>query len=392
MTANGWARVSLGDVLIKNEDAIELVPTGRYQQVTVRLWGKGVVPRGEVTGMELATGRRFRVSAGQFILSRIDARHGAFGIVPDELQGAIATNDFPSFNVNEKRLAPRFLGWLSRTHKFVEICRSASEGTTNRVRLKEDRFLRMAVPLPDRMEQDRIVAKLDALAAKVEKAKTLHDEMKHEAKLLPVAMVHQTDLSAAEKLRRGWREVQLGDVISLVSDDVLVEASKEYPNFGIYSFGRGLFAKPAISGLETSATKLRRVRAGQFIYSRLFAWEGAYGIVPAVFDGWFVSNEYPTFDCDTTQILPEALFVYFQAEHVLAEVGAGSKGLGSRRQRVQPDKMLEHRMMLPPMEVQHKVRTMMDRSVNMYSVCDEQAVELDAILPSILDKAFKGEL
>lgn len=392
MTTNNWVKVPLGELLTKNDDTIEIVSTGSYQQVTVRLWGKGVVPRGDVTGMELASGRRFRVSAGQFILSRIDARHGAFGMVPEELDGAIATNDFPSFKIDDKRLAPGFLRWLSRTHNFIELCRAASEGTTNRVRLKEERFLRMPVSLPEKVEQDRIVAKLDVLAAKIEEAKALHDEMKYEIKLLPVAMVHRTDLSAAEKLRRGWREVQLGDVISLVSDDVLVEASKEYPNFGIYSFGRGLFAKPVISGLETSATKLRRVRAGQFIYSRLFAWEGAYGIVPPEFDGWFVSSEYPTFDCDTSKILPEALFAYFQAEHVWVEVGAGSKGLGSRRQRVQPNKILAHRMILPPIRVQQQIKNVMNLSVDIFSVDDAQAVELNAMLLSILDKAFNGKL
>ena len=43
---------------------------------------------------------------------------------------------------------------------------------------------------------------------------------------------------------------------------------------------------------------LRRVKEGQFIYSRLFAFEGAYGMVTKEFDGAFVSQEYPTFKCD----------------------------------------------------------------------------------------------
>ena len=160
MNAKSWVKVPLGEVLTKNEETVEIITTSNYQQITVRLWGKGVVPRGEIAGLELVSGRRFRVRSGQFILSRIDARHGAFGIVPEELDGAIATNDFPSFNINEERLAPGFLGWLSRAHKFVELCRAASEGTTNRVRLQEESFLRMLVPLPEKVEQDRIVTKL----------------------------------------------------------------------------------------------------------------------------------------------------------------------------------------------------------------------------------------
>ena len=38
------------------------------------------------------------VSKGQFILSGIDSRNGAFGVIPDELDGAIVTNGFWYFD------------------------------------------------------------------------------------------------------------------------------------------------------------------------------------------------------------------------------------------------------------------------------------------------------
>jgi type I restriction enzyme, S subunit len=82
-------------------------------------------------------GRRFVANAGQFITSRIDARNGAMGLVPKSLDGALVTNDFPLFDLNTERLEPRFLGWLCRAADFIELCRPASEGTANRVRLKE---------------------------------------------------------------------------------------------------------------------------------------------------------------------------------------------------------------------------------------------------------------
>jgi type I restriction enzyme S subunit len=62
--------------------------------------------------------------------------------VPIELDGAIVSNDFPSFEFRDLgRCDPAFMGWLVRSAPFVELCRAASEGTTNRVRIKEDRFL-----------------------------------------------------------------------------------------------------------------------------------------------------------------------------------------------------------------------------------------------------------
>jgi type I restriction enzyme S subunit len=50
-----------------------------------------------------------------------------------------------------------------------------------------------------------------------------------------------------------WPKVRLVEVLRQVSDPHQVEADREYPNFGIYSFGRGLFHKQPISGATTSA-------------------------------------------------------------------------------------------------------------------------------------------
>src|SRR4051812_15916784 len=69
-----------------------------------------------------------------------------------------------------------------------------------------------------------------------------------------------------------WPMARLGDVIRQVSDPHIVHVDQSYPNLGLYSFGRGLFPKSPIDGATTSARTLFRVREGQFIYSRLFAF------------------------------------------------------------------------------------------------------------------------
>ncbi len=160
-----WPKVRLGDVLHRAEEIAAPVSDTEYREITVRLWGKGVVERRRVPGTRLVGNRHFLARAGQFITSRIDARNGAMGIVPQELDGAVVTNDFPLFHLRADRLVPSFLGWLSRTPAFVELCQRASEGTTNRVRLKEDRFLALNIPLPPLAEQGRVVARIEELAA-----------------------------------------------------------------------------------------------------------------------------------------------------------------------------------------------------------------------------------
>lgn len=90
-------------------------------------------------------------------MSRIDARNGAFGIVPKELDGSLVTQDFPLFDIDESVIEPEFLALLLRSEQFVAACKRTSRGTTNRKRLREDLFLAETVPVPDLHIQRKIV-------------------------------------------------------------------------------------------------------------------------------------------------------------------------------------------------------------------------------------------
>ena len=79
-----------------------------------------------------------------------------------------------------------------------------------------------------------------------------------------------------------------------------------------------MFEKQPIDGSATQAnTILSCSRAGQFIYSRLFAFEGAYGAVRGC-ARWLlnVSNEFPVFEVDEDQVLPAVLDAYFKIPEV----------------------------------------------------------------------------
>src|SRR5689334_18988752 len=129
----GWSEVPLGELLRARNETCVLSPESQYQEVTVSLWGKGTRLRRTIAGSEIASTERSVARAGDFIVSKIDARHGAYGFIPPELDGAIVTNDFPLFAVIQERIHPRWMYWASRSKFFVGLCRLASEGTTNRV-------------------------------------------------------------------------------------------------------------------------------------------------------------------------------------------------------------------------------------------------------------------
>ncbi len=387
-----WTTHCIGEVLKKTESWVTLDPNTRYQEVTVRLWGKGVIARGGKLGSEIGSSRRLRVEPGQFVVSRIDARHGAFGLVPEELDGAVVTNDFPVFEPNPELLDNEFLGWLSKTPGFVDACKTASEGTTNRVRLKEDRFASLEIELPPIDEQHRIVTKIESLATKIDEAMQLRQAIQDDMDALLVAMAHRNDLSDTDKRAQGWERLPLGDVLSQVSNPVAVEPGGEYPHFGIYSFAKGLFKKAPLLGDEIKAAKLYQVYAGQFIYSRLKAFEGAFGAVSPEYSGCYVSNEFPTFVLNDRKVNLAFLTAYTLSPQVWKNLAVHSKGVGARRERLKPESFLAENIWLPPLEWQLKIervtKDLAAARVHRTSV----DLDVDALLPAILDRAFKGEL
>lgn len=381
--SNAWATVSLGDVLHRSELTIPLDPEVTYREITVRMNGKGVVERRQVQGVEIASDRRYKAKSGQFIISRIDARNGASGLVPAELDGAVVTNDFPLFDVAKDRLDATFLGWMSKTASFVELCKRASEGTTNRVRLSEDRFKALTIALPPLDEQRRIVARIEELAAKVEEARGLRRGLDSEIRSLPRAILSSD---------KSGRQIKVGQFASVRAPDISVAPTEQYHFAGVYSFGRGVFRSVRKLGSEFAYPRLTRLKARNFVYPKLMAWEGALGIVPPSCDQLVVSTEFPVFEIDEKVMLPEVVDTYFRSPEIWPHLSGQSGGTNVRRRRLNPQDFLNLEMPWPSDATQRAIRDTVERLSDITNLQTEAAAELDALLPAILDKAFKGEL
>ena len=70
----------------------------------------------------------------------------------------------------------------------------------------------------------------------------------------------------------------------------------------------------------------------------------------------------------------------------------GSTGLGSRRQRVHPEQVLNHQLWVPPLPWQDKLADVSKTVDSLGALQAESASELDALLPAVLAKAFAGGL
>jgi type I restriction enzyme, S subunit len=142
-------KLKIGDFLKRCKDAIDVSDGVKYKRAKIRINHKGISVRDELDGFQIKTKRQFLIQKGQFLLSKIDARNGAFGIVPEELDNAIITGNFWTFNVDESMVLKDFFKAFTETISFVDICLRASSGTTNRKYLDEKKFLDIDIKVPD---------------------------------------------------------------------------------------------------------------------------------------------------------------------------------------------------------------------------------------------------
>jgi type I restriction enzyme S subunit len=186
--------------------------------------------------------------------------------------------------------------------------------------------------------------------------------------------------------------VSLGEVLTLVRDEVPVELDDTYRTAGIYSFGRGLFARPPIAGTDTKYTTLLRLHEGQFVLSRLKAWEGAVAVVPHEFDGFVVSQEYPTFDINRDRAEPTYLGWLCRWDRFWESLLTQSKGVGARRDRVHPDRLLAVRVPVPSLDEQRRLGSVGQRVHELGERADQSAAILHALVPSVANAALQGNL
>lgn len=152
-----YPMVKIGKFLHRNKTSVDIQDDVLYKRVTIKTLGGGICLRDTEKGTNIGTKKQFLISKGQFLVSKIDARNGAFGVVPDEVDGAIITGNFWTYDVDESLINPYFLAYLTSTKTFARFSETASVGTTNRRYLQEDLFLQQQIPLPSLAEQQALV-------------------------------------------------------------------------------------------------------------------------------------------------------------------------------------------------------------------------------------------
>jgi type I restriction enzyme, S subunit len=396
----GWPLTPLGDVLVPASRPVPVDRAARYRLLGVRLDGAGPFLREERTGGELSANSIFEVKENDFIYSRLFAWRGAFGVIPPELDGCFVSNEFPTFRPKNGAIDPQFLKYWFRLQDVLHHVESDCSGSTplTRNRYKEKFFLRLEIPLPRLAEQRRVVAKIDGLAAKIDEARGLHYRSSAETAL--------SAQNISESLF-ATLEAQFG-IKAFASFDPHVSSgprnwSQYYEDEGLRFYrAQDVGADGAI--IDTNPQFIRpppndqgrsaRLECNDIILVITGATIGRVAVfgpeqAPGLVNQHVAVCRFPLDSVCVRYVLWGLRSPIGQVQLLGDKYGQGKPGLNLKNIR-------SIKLPFPPISEQRATVAYLDglqAKVDRLKALQAQTrAELDALLPSILDRAFKGEL
>ena len=198
-----WQHHRFSDFLIRSKVPITISDNRSYKRITIKTRHGGIFLRDIAAGDKIGTKKQFIVKEGQFVLSKIDARYGAFGITSSEVDAAIITGNFWAYDVNQNIISIEWLNNFTNSEHFYDICERASRGTTHRKYLDEEIFLNNELVIPDVATQIKILEQLNC-------KQILHQEiancLTHQQTLLKKLRQQILQEAIEGKLSADWRQ------------------------------------------------------------------------------------------------------------------------------------------------------------------------------------------
>lgn len=393
---NGWQTVPLDEFLAQRKEFFTINDFTRYKRARVQLHGRGIVLRDDVEGVEVKTKEQQAARTGEFLVAEIDAKLGGFGIVPFELDGAIVSSHYFLFEINEQKCLRQWLDWFIRSGMLEE--QVIARGSTNYSAIRPSHVLKFEIPLPPLAEQRRIVARIEALAARVAEAQRLRGEASEEAKVI----LNSASADCFKEIKN-WRKL----------GDDLFDLIYRYPTFYNITFTESGVGLLKISNLTQEDWKINFESKKEFIDDEtskqfpqtilesgdlLMAVRGA-----TIGKTAYVTDEYAGFNINANllrlkpnrKILNGKFFWYFMK----SSIGQNQFQLlvtSTAKQTITVPKLKSIQVPIPSLEEQQRLVTYLDglqtQVSKLRAAQGETARELNALMPSVLDRAFKGEM
>lgn len=369
------------DILRPVRDPVQIEPGELYSPIGVRSFANGLIRYPSCPGSELSKLRYFKLPPGSLVLSNIKAWEGAVALAAPEDEHLIASNRFLTYLPINNEVSLEYVWNYFVSDRGTSSLAQASPGSADRNRtLGIKAFERLEIPLPDIQVQCAIVGRLGPIARLGESLKA--ERAAQQERILALRR-HAFASGSANAT-----PTPLKSVVTEVRRDVPVDAKRSYSMLGVRSFGKGAFDAGPLRGDSTAYNRLREVRAGDLVYPKLMAWEGAFSVVPPGLDRYFVSPEFCTFELNQERIDVAFARHYFSHRAFVTQFGTSATGTNVRRRRLQPSSFIELMIPLPSIDEQQAIVRGLDRLQEVGQLAERQKILVDALPRAARNEVF----
>lgn len=361
----GWTRGPLSAHLIEELRPLKMAGDEVYDLVTVKRSRGGVVRRERLKGSEIAVKTQFRLKAGDFLISKRQIVHGACGIVPPELDGAIVSNEYSILRARPT-LDLGFLNCLAHSIYFQQTCFHSSIGVhVEKMIFKLDEWMKWDFDLPPALEQRRIAeisATWDRAIETVEALFTNAREQK--AALMQALLTGKRRLSG---FKEGWATTSLGQ-LGTTFGGLSGKAGADFGTGAPFITYKNVFENAAADPRNVELVELgegerqNSVRFGDILFTTSSETPDEVGMSSVIlFDpGTMYLNSFcfgfrPN---DAHEIVPAFAAHFFRSDEMRTKIAALAQG--STRYNISKAQLLKVSFALPAPPEQHALAKLLD--------------------------------
>jgi type I restriction enzyme S subunit len=384
--------VPLGEVLTERQEvpSVDALANGR-----IRIIAKIGFNDGDIhlrTDVQTKT-RMILIRPGDFVISGINAAKGAIAVYGEENTEPIAaTIHYGAYIPNKKRVNIRYLWWLLRSDTFRDLLLEYVPGGI-KTELKAKRLLPIPIPLPPLDEQRRIVARIEELAALIEEARGLRVKARKEAQALLDSALYEVFATAETEewdyklVKKLCEKPQYGYTES-------AQLERVGPKFlRITDIQNGTVNWDTVPYCACDDADKYRLKPGDILFARTGATTGKSFLVKecpeTVFASYLIRLRLQP------GLEPEYLYWFFQSPQYWSQVHEVKKG--SAQANMNGQKLSNIAVPVAPSQEERKrivayLDGLQAQVDELTAWQDATQAELEALLPAVLDKAFRGEL
>lgn len=386
---NNWPMVKLGKILTERREKpdLEAILTGEIPIVAKIGFGTGEIELREESKTKT---NMILIKPGDLVISGINAEKGAIAIYGEENKKlAAATIHYSSYEINKGKADSLYLWYFLRSRTFRSILLSKlPKGIKTEV--KPRRLLPIEIPFPDLEEQKRIVARIESLLAKIEEARRLRAEA--------VIEVEKAIKSILRKifLNDGWITNKLGDVCDTTSGGTPSRERPDFFNGEIPWLKSGELNDTLIVDSEERITEEGLQNSNAKIFTRgtlLIALYGATTGKTGILGVDAATNQAICAIFPNKNIIEGDYlhwFLRFKRDDYLL------KSFGGAQPNISQKLLKETKIPIPPLPEQRRIVAYLDslqaKMDELKRLQAETEKQIEKLVPSILDRAFKGEL